>query len=118
MIAVLFEEKQVGHAGDVIADDDVAGNNEGLLFVVGRHGIGFGEKETEQLFQAFDRMVAVVGDERVGIEMGNEELLKAGILFGEGGGEFREASGIAADFVDGSDTGISCGGGGRFDQIG
>ena len=118
MIAVLLEEKLVGHAGDVIADDDMARDGEGFLFVVRRHGFTLGEVEMKESFQTFDGLVAVFGDERVSIKMSDEELLETSILSGDGGTEASEARRITPDFIDGADTGVCGVGSGSFNQIG
>ena len=65
MVAVLLEEKLIGHSGNVVAHHDVARDTLGLLFVVGRHGAGFAEKKVEKAVQALDGMVAIFGDDRV-----------------------------------------------------
>ena len=118
MVAVLLEEKVIGHTGNVVADDDMARNDKGLLFVVRRHGIAFAEKKMEKSLETFDGVVAVFGDDRMGVEMGNEESLESSILRGDLLAEPSETVGVVANFFDRRDFGFSGAGCSGFDQIG
>ena len=82
VIAILLEEKLVGHAGDVVADHDVTRDTERLLFMIGRHGAALGEKEMEEPLKACDRVVAVFGDDRMCVNARDEELFEKGVLSG------------------------------------
>ena len=74
MIAVLLEQELVRHAGNVIADDDVTGNGEGKLLMIGRHGIEFAKIEVEKMLEAFDGAIAVFGNDGIVVEIIGEEL--------------------------------------------
>src|SRR5262249_10767186 len=62
LVSVLLQEKLIGHPGNVVASDDVARDAQGLLLVIGRHGVGLGEKKVEQALQAGHRVVAILGN--------------------------------------------------------
>ena len=79
MIAILLQQKLVGHAGDVIANDDMTGNGEGLLFVIGRHRFRVAEVETKEARETFDGMIAIACNRRVAIEIYSQEMLQAGV---------------------------------------
>lgn len=80
MIAVLLEEKLVSHTGDVVADQDVTGDAESLLFMIGRHGVALVEIEMEKAFEALDGVVAVFGDDRLCVDAVDEKLFEQAIL--------------------------------------
>ena len=84
MVAVLSQEKLVGHAGDVIADDNVARNDEGLFLVIWRHGAAVSEKEMEKSLQTLNGVVAVFGDDRMRVQVSDEELFQTSILLSNG----------------------------------
>ena len=75
MIAVLLEQELVRHAGNVIANDDVTRSGEGKLLMIVRHGIEFAQIEMEKMLEAFDGAVAVLGNDRIAVEIIGEELL-------------------------------------------
>jgi len=75
MIAVLLEQELIRHACNVIANDDVTRNGQGELLVIGRHGIEFAKIEVEKVLEAFDGAIAVFSNDRIAVEIIDEELL-------------------------------------------
>jgi hypothetical protein len=74
MVAILFQQELIGHARDVIANHDVAGNGQRELFVVGRHRFEFAQVKMKKTRQAFDGLIAIAGNDRVAIEICDQEV--------------------------------------------
>lgn len=108
----------VGHAGDVVADDNVTGSGSSHFFVGGRHGAGCGEVVVEEFFEAADGTVAVFGNSCVIVDVGKEEALEFGIALGGFIAETGEALGSAANVFGGGNTDGTKAARRRFDQIG
>ena len=83
MVAVLPKEKLISHAGDVIAGDDMAGNGAGEIFVVGRHGVAFAEEEMEKACEAFNGVVTIFGNDRMGVNVSDQKSFEEGVLRGD-----------------------------------
>ena len=106
MIAILLQQELVGHAGDVIANDDVTSDGERGLLVIGRHGTQFLEIKIKKLRKAIDRTVAIFGDDWIAIEIRNQKTFQMGVF----GGDPRTHSGDplwpAPDFFGGAYSGL------------
>ena len=76
MFAVPAEEKLVGHAGDVIANGDVAWFGVGEFFVGGGHGARGGKIVCEEFFEAADGAVAILSDSGIIVNVGEKEVFE------------------------------------------
>ena len=90
MFVVLAEEEVVGHAGDVIADDDVARFGLREFFIGEGHRAGLVQKVGKEIFKTFYRAVAVFGDGRMILDMGEEKAFEGGIGGVKGSAELSE----------------------------
>ena len=79
MIAILLQQKLIGHAGDVIANDDMTGIGEGLLFVIGRHRFQLAQIKMKEVRETLDGVIAIACNRRVAIEIDSQEVLQAGV---------------------------------------
>ncbi len=118
MIVMEAQEKLIGHAGDVIADDDVARFYPREFFVESGHRAGRTEIELKQLFETLHGAVAVLGDSGMAINAGEEEALELSVAGGGGFAEAGEAFGGVADVVNGGSAGDRDALHGRFNEIG
>src|ERR1700690_234679 len=75
---MLAEKKLVRHARDVIAHDDVAWNAASQLFIKMGHGIELLEVEHEELLKAADGTLAILGDERVIVDVREQKTFEQG----------------------------------------
>ena len=80
MLAVLAQKKLIGHAGDVIANHNVA--RFGLLefFMRGRHGAWRRKIMREEFFEATNGAVAVLGDSWMIVNVGEQEALERRVM--------------------------------------
>ena len=83
MFLVLAKQKLVGHSGDVVAYDDVAGFCAGRFFVRGRHRARRIEIVQKKLFEAADGAVAVFGDGGMVVNMLEEKALQLRVALGK-----------------------------------
>src|SRR5215813_5761771 len=100
MIAILLEKEVISHAGDVVADHSVARNAASSLLVIRRHGVALGEEKVKKPLEARNGVVAVFGDNRMSIQMGDEELFEAGILRDKLIAQTGEPLRVAANLFD------------------
>src|SRR5713101_854059 len=91
MFVMPAKKELVGHAGDVIANDDVPRLHLGKLFIGGRHRAGSCQVIGEELFHTFYRAVAVLGDGGMVIDMREKKALKLTISGSRAIAEAREA---------------------------
>ena len=82
MIMMLAQEELVSHSCDVITNDDVPCFRLDELFIESGHGTGLFQVVSEQLFKVFHRTVAILGDCRVIVNMGEEKALEFCIVCG------------------------------------
>ncbi len=118
MVLMLTEQKLIGHAGNVIADDHIAGCGPREFFVENRHGSGRAKVEDEQLFQTFHGTVAVFRDGRMIVNVGEEVALESGVAGRGGIAEAGEAPWSPADILRGRSAGGEDALLGCLDQIG
>ena len=83
MFLVLAKQKLVGHAGDVVAYDDVASFCAGRIFVGWRHRTRRIVIVQKKLFETAYRTVAVFGDGGVVVNVLEEESLQLRVALGK-----------------------------------
>jgi hypothetical protein len=118
MVVMVAQKELIGHAGDVIADDDVARFHPRKFFVESGHRAGSTEIEGKKLFETVHGVVAVLGDGGMAVNAGEKEALELGVAGSGGFAEAGEAFGRFADVVCGGDAGDRDALHGRFDEIG
>lgn len=100
MLLMLPQEKLVGHPGNVIANDDVAGLRSRQLFISHRHGAGLIQVVGEKRFKAVHGAIAIFGNRGKIVNMGKEKAFQLGVLSGARIAEARQAARRAADIFD------------------
>src|SRR5256884_3270751 len=73
------KKELVGHAGNVIADDDVADFPQGQFFIGSRHRAGTARVVNEKLFQTLHGAVAVLSDGGMVVDIREKKALKLAI---------------------------------------
>jgi len=105
MFLVLAKQKLVGHSGDVIAYDDVAGFRAGRLFMRSGHGTRRIEVIEKELLEAADGTVAVFGDGGVIVDVLEEEAFQFRVALGKRIAETSKPAWGAANVVHGCGSG-------------
>ncbi len=106
MLAVLPKQELIGHSGDVIANYKMTGDMLRRMF------LRFGQRAApvqikgKQLGQAGHGASGIFGDERMVVDMREEESFQLGVLCAGGFAESRHAGGSAADVVRGLRAGL------------
>ncbi len=100
MFMMLAKKELICHAGDVIAHDKVPCFGLGKFFIGRRHRAGASQVENEKFFQTLHRAVAVLGDGRMVVDMGEEEALKLAISRSRSIAEASKTMGSAANVFD------------------
>lgn len=112
------EQVVVGHAGDVVADDDVARFAASGFLVRRRHGVRSVEVEEEKFLEAADGAVTVFGDGGMIVDVLEEKTLETGVLRGAGIAESGKAARGAANVVRRADAGLGDAVLRGFDEVG
>src|SRR5260370_17420482 len=76
MFVMLAKKELVGHAGNVIADDDVARLQLRKFFIGSGHRAGSCQEMGEELFETLYRAVAVLGDGGMVVDVSEKEALE------------------------------------------
>jgi len=111
------KEELIGHAGDVIADDDVARLDLRNVFIGRRHRPGRAEVIHEEFLEAAHGAVAIFGDGRVIVNVCEQEALERGVASSCQVAEAGEALGGLANIVQGRSVGDKHSLLGGFDQV-
>ena len=106
MFVMAAEKELIGHAGNVIAYDDVTQLRVGELFVRGRHGARRVEVVHKEFLEAAHGAVAVFGDGGMIVDVLEEEVLEAAIMLRCVIAKASEAMRGATDIVNRDDAGI------------
>lgn len=105
MLLVFAEEELIGHARDVIANDDIARFREDRFFVRRGHGAGRIEVVQEKFLEAAEGTVAVFGDGRMIVDVLEEETLHLRVSLRERVTETGESLRGTANVLHGSGSG-------------
>jgi len=117
MLLMAAKEELIGHAGDVIADDDVARLRLRQLLVGRRHRAGRAEVIHEEFLEAAHGAVAIFGDGRVIVNVCEQEALERGVTSSCQVAEAGEALWGLANIVQGRSVGSKHPLLGGFDQV-
>jgi hypothetical protein len=108
----------IGHAGDVLADDEVGGAGGCLIAKVFGEAVRVGEEVVEEFADHLNGTVAF-GVKGFGkVDAVAEEAFEFETGLTRVGPEAGEALGVAADIVDILDACVAAGGDGAFDETG
>ena len=91
MVVVVAQEELIGHAGDVITDDDVPLFHPRELLINGRHRAGSVHIVVKKLCETLHRAIAVLDDGWMVINVGEKEAFELGVAPCRGRAETGEA---------------------------
>ncbi len=91
MFVMLAKKELIGHAGNVIADDDVARFHLRKFLIGSRHRAVAARVVNEKLFQTLHGAVAVLGDGGMVVDVSKKEALEFAISRSRGFAEAGEA---------------------------
>lgn len=105
MLLVLAKQELIGHAGDVIANDDVTGFCVGRFFVRDGHGARSIEVKGKKLMEAAHGAVAVFGDGGMIVDVLEQEAFHFSVALRDCFVETGKPARGAANVVHGSCSG-------------
>jgi len=106
MFVMLAKQKLVGHAGNVIAHDDMARVAACHLLKRFGHGARLLEIESKKLFEAMDGAVAVFGNHRMIINVREQELFQLSIVLAPGVAKAAQALWRVTNVFGGANAGL------------
>ncbi len=118
MLVMAAKKELIGHAGNVIADDDVARFRLCVFLIGSWHRAERTEVIIKKFFQAAYGMVAVLGNGGMIVDVSEEEALERGVASGCGIAEAGQALWGLANVVRGRSAGSMHALLGGFDQVG
>src|SRR6266436_1054086 len=118
MFVMLAKKKLIGHAGNIIANDDVPRFLLRKVFIGGGHRPVAAQVVNEKLFQALHGAVAVFGDGGMIVNVREEETLELAIASSRSAAETGKRLWRPANIIHGGDARCEDALLRRFDEIG